>query len=197
MVTVGGWVESHEYPKEWDVHWLNRQGIWHSDQGKCILTMSKFKKSTLGSSIPHFWLNPTLYLKCCAHQEPKETVVAKARESLLPHADPFKETKAFQLALSWSGDGRPLCRFPRRWVRCCYHRNYCCHLLSITPNSKGKEGSVFWWRRKQEELDLSQDEDAYWDRSLETSMASITKCLISKANELETWVLVVCCDLCW
>lgn len=103
------------------------------DQGTCILTISKFKESTLGPSIPHFWLNPTLYLKCCAHQEPKETVVAKARESLLPHADPFKETKPFQVALSWSGDGRPLCRFPRRWVRCCYHRNYCYHLLSITP----------------------------------------------------------------
>lgn len=29
------------------------------------------------------------------------------------------------------------------------------------PDSKGKEGSVFRWRRKQEELDLSQDEEAY------------------------------------
>jgi len=33
---------------------------------------------------------------------------------LLPHADTFKGTKAFQVALSWSEDGRSLCRFPRR-----------------------------------------------------------------------------------
>lgn len=101
--------------------------------GKVHSNHEQVQEKHSGSLHPPLLVKSNSYLKCCAHQEPKETVVAKARESLLPHADPFKETKPFQVALSWSGDGRPLCRFPRRWVRCCYHRNYCYHLLSITP----------------------------------------------------------------
>lgn len=97
------------------------------------LAMGYVKKSTRGPTILHFCLNPTLYPKYHGHQEPKETAVAQAWESLLPHADTFKGTKAFQVASSWSGDGRPLCRFPRRWLRCCYHRNCRYHLLSINP----------------------------------------------------------------
>lgn len=116
-----------------EAYWLNLLGIWRWTTDNAFWPWVRLRKSTPGPTDPHLFLNPTLYPKCHGHQEPKETAVAKARESLLPHADTFKGTKAFQVALSWSEDGRSLCRFPRRWLRCCYHRNCCYHLLSIIP----------------------------------------------------------------
>lgn len=161
------------------------------------LTMSKFKKSTPGPSCPHLCLNPTLYPKCHAHQEPKETVVAKAGESLLPHADPFKGTKPFQVALSWSGDGRPLCRFPRRWLRCCYHRNYCYHLLFITPWQERKGGHCVLMEKETRRAGFSQDERSIlrWDPG------GLNGIYNKMSNSQSKWIrdmsVYVCCCLCW